>query len=408
MSSNFNSPEGNLEEHFVDEYFLIDQYIGDTLSIWGYGAYGQLGINDTTHRSTPVTTFAGGTNWKQVSTGVVHSAAIKTDGTLWTWGYNAQGQLGINDTTQRDTPVTTFAGGTNWKQICSGTYNCAAIKTDGTLWTWGNNSYAQLGINDGGNRNTPVTTFAGGTNWKQVSIGENHTVAVKTDGTLWNWGQGIHGALGTNDMTDRSTPVTTFAGGTNWKQACVGTRFYTMGLKSDGTLWTWGSSPYGGMGDSNTSQTARSFPNTVFGGHSNWKSVSAGGFLYGTTAAIKTDGTLWIWGIGQSGELGINDTVNWTKNTPVTTFAGGTNWKSVSIGHGDGINASVRAIKTDGTLWTWGNNGNGQLGTNDTAIRCTPVTTFAGGTNWKQVSNGMGGVHCAAITSGTDPTFFVS
>ena len=408
MSSNFNSPEGNLEDYFVDEYFLIDQYIGDTLSIWGYNAYGALGINDTTTKSTAVTTFAGGTNWKQVSVGVVHSAAIKTDGTLWTWGYNAQGQLGINDTTDRATPVTTFAGGTNWKQICSGTYNCAAIKTDGTLWTWGNNSYAQLGINDTTNRLTPVTTFAGGTNWKQVSTGENHTVAVKTDGTLWNWGQGIHGNLGTNGMTDRSTPVTTFAGGTNWKQACVGTRLYTMGLKSDGTLWTWGASPYGGMGDNNTSQTARSFPNTVFGGHSNWKSVSAGGFLYGTTAAIKTDGTLWIWGIGQSGELGINDTVNWVKYTPVTTFAGGTNWKSVFIGHGDGINASVRAIKTDGTLWTWGNNTYGALGTNDTAIRCTPVTTFAGGTNWKQVSNGMGGAHCAAITSGTDPTFFVS
>ena len=408
MSSNFNSPEGNLEEHFVDEYFLIDQYIGDTLSIWGYNPFGALGTNDGTNRNTPVTTFAGGTNWKQVSGGIFHTVAIKTDGTLWIWGYNAQGQLGTNDGTYRYTPVTTFAGGTNWKQICAGVVHSAAIKTDGTLWTWGENGYAQLGINDTTNRNTPVTTFAGGTNWKQVSSGENHTVAVKTDGTLWNWGQGVHGNLGTNDVTDRSTPVTTFAGGTNWKQACVGTRFYTMGLKSDGTLWTWGSSPYGGMGDNNTSQTARSFPNTVFGGHSNWKSVSAGGFLYGTTAAIKTDGTLWIWGLGQSGELGINDIVNWTKYTPVTTFAGGTNWKSISIGQGGGITASVRAIKTDGTLWTWGYNGYAQLGINDTTNRNTPVTTFAGGTNWKQVSNGMGGVHCAAITSGTDPTFFVS
>ena len=133
MSSNFNSPEGNLEEHFVDEYFLIDQYIGDTLSTWGFGAYGQLGTNDTTDRSTPVTTFAGGTNWKQVSTGGYHTVAIKTDGTLWTWGNNSRGQLGTNDTAIRCTPVTTFAGGTNWKSVYGGTggYVCAAI-TSGT------------------------------------------------------------------------------------------------------------------------------------------------------------------------------------------------------------------------------------------------------------------------------------
>ena len=137
MASNFNSPEGNLEEHFVDEYFLIDQFVGDTLSTWGYNGNGQLGINDTTNdstnRSTPVTTFAGGTNWKQVSGGYLHTAAIKTDGTLWTWGYNNVGQLGINDTTDRATPVTTFAGGTNWKQVAVGDYQTVAIKTSDDL-----------------------------------------------------------------------------------------------------------------------------------------------------------------------------------------------------------------------------------------------------------------------------------
>ena len=133
MPSNFNSPEGNLEEHFVDEYFLIDQFVGDTLWIWGRNDYGSLGINDTTDRSTPVTTFTGGTNWKQVSGGTLHTAAIKTDGTLWTWGYNYYGALGTNDTTYRGTPVTTFAGGSNWKQVAGRYYNTAAIKTSDDL-----------------------------------------------------------------------------------------------------------------------------------------------------------------------------------------------------------------------------------------------------------------------------------
>ena len=130
MPNEFLSPEGDIENYFVSEYWLIDQYIGDELWVWGSGANGQLGTNDTTQRDTPVTTFAGGTNWKQVSSGVSqHISAIKTDGTLWTWGNNPSGQLGTNDTTNRNTPVTTFAGRTNWKQISSGGSHTAAIQS---------------------------------------------------------------------------------------------------------------------------------------------------------------------------------------------------------------------------------------------------------------------------------------
>jgi len=343
MPNQFLSPEGDLENYFVTEYFLIDQYVGDTLWGSGYNGFGQLGDNTANDRSTPVTTLAGGANWKQVDCGNNHTAAIKTDGTLWTWGYNSYGQLGDNTIINRSTPVTTFAGGTNWKQVSGGDSHTAAIKTDGTLWTWGDNSpYGQLGDNTIINRSTPVTTFAGGTNWKQVAGGYTHTAAIKTDGTLWTWGgNSSYGQLGDNTTTTRSTPVTTFAGGTNWKQ------------------------------------------------------VSCGGYY---TAAIKTDGTLWNWGRNYRGLLGINSSAN--KFTPVTTFAGGTNWKQVSCGR-----FHPAAIKTDGTLWGWGTNIWGQLGNNTTTDRSTPVTTFAGGTNWKRVDCGL---HTAAVTSGTDPTFFIS
>ncbi len=178
MPNQFLSPEGDLENYFVTEYQLIDQYIGDTLFTWGSGGYGRLGDNTTTSKSTPVTTFAGGTNWKQVSAGNRHCAAIKTDGTLWTWGLGTSGQLGDNTTTNKLTPVTTFAGGTNWKQVSAGSNQTAAIKTDGTLWTWGINTFGSLGTNNAGNSIfTPVTTFAGGTNWKQVSA-DSHCAAV--------------------------------------------------------------------------------------------------------------------------------------------------------------------------------------------------------------------------------------
>jgi len=397
MPNQFNSPEGDLENYFVSEYWLIDQWVGDTLWVWGANAFGQLGDNTSgTNRTTPVTTFAGGTNWKQVVCGYRHTAAIKTDGTLWTWGANAFGQLGDNTATNRSIPVTTFAGGTDWKQVAGGFNHTSAIKTDGTLWTWGSNTFGQLGINTNATRSTPVTTFAGGTDWKQVSGGDSHTAAIKTDGTLWAWGNNSSGQLGDNTATNRSIPVTTFAGGTNWKQVACG-KNHTAAIKTDGTLWTWGANAFGALGI-NTNAT-RSIPVTTFAGGTNWKQVAGGG---AHTVAIKTDGTLWTWGYNFPGTLGNNTTT--TRSTPVTTFAGGTNWKQLASG-----GYHTLAIKTDGTLWTWGSGGNGRLGDNTTTDRSIPVTTFAGGTNWKQVAGaGGGGSHTVAVTSGTDPTFFIS
>ena len=393
MPNQFLSPEGDLENYFITEYWLIDQWVGDTLLTWGTNGSRQLGDNTSVNISTPVTTFAGGTNWKQVACGYRHTTAIKTDGTLWTWGNNGSGQLGDNTSVNRSTPVTTFAGGTNWKQVAGGYRHTTAIKTDGTLWIWGQNNFGQLGDNTTINILTPVTTFAGGTNWKQVSCGGYFTAAIKTDGTLWTWGNNGSGQLGDNTSVNRSTPVTTFAGGTNWKQVAGGQN-YTAAIKTDGTLWTWGNNGSVQLGD-NTSVN-RSTPVTTFAGGTNWKQVAGGG---NHTAAIKTDGTLWTWGSNNNGQLGINAVVN--RSTPVTTSAGETNWKQVACG-----NRHTLAIKTDGTLWTWGGNFNGPLGNNTTTLRRTPVTTFAGGTNWKQVAGGY--AFTSAVTSGTDPTFFIS
>ncbi len=283
VTTNFRDSDGvDLGKKLITKDYLISVYpgiaqqIGITpeLWIWGQGISGQLGTNDIVPRSTPVTTFAGGTNWIQVSGGYSHSAVIRSDESLWVWGQGIYGLLGNNSEVDRSTPVTTFAGGNDWKQVSCGTNHTTAIKNDGSLWIWGYNSSGQLGINNTVTRSTPVTTFAGGTNWKQVSGGSSHTAAIKTDGSLWIWGQGANAELGNNATTNRSTPVTTFAGGNNWKQVSCGTNY---------------------------------------------------------TAAIKTDGSLWTWGFGTSGQLGNNDTTN--RSTPVTTFAGGTNWKQVESGY---------------------------------------------------------------------------
>jgi alpha-tubulin suppressor-like RCC1 family protein len=386
MPTFYNFRQNGLDYSFDDIFITADLFRNGNLWGWGSAGEGQLGNTSINVFSTPVTTFTGGTNWKEISAGGYHTAAIKTDGTLWSWGY---GFYGINGNASvnfiNSTPVTTFAGGTNWKQVSAARLCTVAIKTDGTLWVWGNGGYGRLGTNGLTNSSTPVTTFAGGTDWKQVSTGIRHTTAIKTDGTLWTWGNSLRGRLGNGITTGTvSTPITTFAGGTDWKQVSCG-GYHTTVIKTDGTLWTWGGAYNGALGTNDL--TDRSTPVTTFAGGTNWKQVSAGG---NNTAAIKTDGTLWTWGYGFDGKLGTNGLTD--RSTPVTTFAGGTNWKQVSCGF-----ENTAAIKADGTLWTWGSEFSGKLGnriSTNTKIS-TPVTTFAGGNNWKKVSSGYS--HMAAL-----------
>jgi alpha-tubulin suppressor-like RCC1 family protein len=387
---NYKFTENGIVYDFYDVFVPAENFRQPALWTWGANNQTQLGTNNDIRRSTPVTTFAGGTNWKSVACGFTHTLAIKTDGTLWGWGRNLDVQLGLNTGGEtRSTPVTTFAGGNNWKSVAGGGNFTSAIKTDGTLWTWGVNNNGQLGINNSDFKQTPVTTFAGQTNWKQVSCGENYAAAIKTDGTLWTWGRNDNGQLGINNTANRSVPVTTFAGGTNWKSVACGTYYTTAAIKTDGSLWVWGFNNFAQLGTNDTTQ--RNTPVTTFAGGNDWKQVSSGEV---NVAAIKTDGSLWTWGYGIYGTNGNN--TNQNRSTPVTTFTGGTNWKSVACGR-----THILAIKTDGTLWGWGRGDEGQLGDNTTISRSTPVVTFTGGNNWKQVS--CGGYFTAAIKYSPDP-----
>jgi alpha-tubulin suppressor-like RCC1 family protein len=364
---------------------------------WGNGGSGELGNANIGLRSTPVTIFGAGKDWKFVSGGRNAAFAVKIDGTLWVWGNGQFGQLAnAREGGNWSTPITTFAGGTNWKEVSSG-WITGAIKTDGTLWTWGAQSQGALGnnVSTPANISTPVTTFAGGTNWKEIFCGPTHAVAIKTDGTLWTWGSPASGALGNGRTAASFTPITTFAGGTNWKQVSCGSAFVAA-VKTDGTLWTWGYANDGQLGNASISSFV-STPVTTFAGGTNWKQVSCGAQH---VAAIKTDGTLWTWGLQIRGALGNGLTLGNAISTPITTFAGGTNWKEVSCSSASDV--STAATKTDGTLWTWGANSffqffpppgsyllQGQLGNASTSnFVSTPITTFAGGTNWKQVSFG--------------------
>ena len=372
----FNSNDEPFERIFMTSSEFVDQFVGSSLWNWG-GPFGTLGDGTTSSRSSPVTTAGGGTNWKEVACGRQHTAAIKTDGTLWVWGSNGSGALGDNTATARSSPVTTVGGGTNWKQVSGGTTYTAAIKTDGTLWTWGNNGNGRLGDGTTLDRSSPVTTAGGGVNWKQVSCGDAHTAAIKTDGTLWTWGKNDDGRCGDGTITDRSSPVTTAGGGTDWKQVAGGGKI-TIAIKIDGTLWTCGYNLNGNLGDGTT--TSRRSPVTTAGGGTNWKQA-AGGRHH--TVAVKTDGTLWTWGFNNAGQLGTGTTT--TRSSPGTTAGGGTNWKQAAAPSDSDHTA---AIKTDGALWIWGKGGSGALGDGTVTNKSSPIQPINNLSNWKEVSCG--------------------
>jgi alpha-tubulin suppressor-like RCC1 family protein len=364
----------------VTKEYLIDVYPNlSNLSktsgmwLWGRNNYGQLGINDTLHRSSPVQVF--GADWKLASSSGDHVLAIKTDGTLWVWGYNSYNQLGTNNAITRSSPVQ--LSGTNWLQVDCASQQSAAIKTDGTLWTWGQNVYGQLGTNDRLSKSSPVQVS--GTNWKQVGVGQRMIAAIKTDGTLWTWGRNHYGQLGVNDMAARSSPVQILGGGTNWKQVSLGV-WTSAAIKTDGTLWVWGRNNYGQLGTNDNTTINKSSPTQLSG--INWKQVSPGGEANSPMmVAVKTDGTLWGWGANAQGELGTNDRIR--RSSPVQIA--GTNWKQVTARPQGSFSSGVFAVKTDGTLWTWGLNLWGALGDNTTISKSSPVQTVSGGTNWKQL-----------------------
>ena len=344
------------------------------LFTWGNGVGGRLGLNDVISRSSP-TQIGSDTNWASLG-GVTNysSAAIKTDGTLWTWGTNAFGQLGFNDRVYRSSP-TQVGSSTTWSKVLNSAQSFFAIKTDGTLWSWGYNTRGVLGLNDQVYRSSP-TQVGTATNWSKLPVGSNifSAGALKTDGTLWTWGSNVSGQLGLNDRVYRSSP-TQVGSATNWNILAGGGSSSTAALKTDGTLWTWGVNGSGALGQGDAIN--RSSPAQV-GSATNWSKAQS---YNAQNVAIKTDGTLWVWGANGNGQLGLNDRVY--RSTP-TQLGSGT-WSLASTS-----NKIAGGIKTDGTLWMWGNGtefSGGALGQNNDIVRSSP-TQVGAGTTWLDLSVG--------------------
>ena len=217
----------------------------------------------------------------------------------------------------QDIELLYFSNGTTWDSIAPALYN-------NTAWSWGCNTYGRLGDNTVTNRSSPVSVVGGFCDWSQLSAGYRHSLGLRTNGTAWSWGENRYGRLGDNTTVSRSSPVSVVSGFDDWCQISAGA-CHSLGLRTNGTAWSWGSSFGGQLGDGTT--VNKSSPVSVVGGFTDWCDISAGKYV---SLGVRTNGTAWAWGAGFSAQLGTGNTTN--RSSPVSVVGGFTDWCQISGG----------------------------------------------------------------------------
>lgn len=323
-----------------------------TVWTWGENSLGQLGIGSDVDTHTPVQ-VTGLTDVTALAVGYYHTVALKKDGTVWTWGYGYYGQLGDGSNEIRTTPVQVNIS--NIRAISAGTEFTVAVRADGTVWSWGSNNYLQLGDGTSGNKLSPVQVL-NLTDVVKVASGDRHTLALKSDGTVWSWGYNNQGQLGDGSYTNRNEAVEVTAI-TDVVSISAG-NLHSSVVKSDGTVWSWG---YGYDGQLGRGSNSPSITPVQATGLTNVTEISSKARF---NIALKDDGTVWAWGHNYNGNLG--DGSNTTRYTPVqvNTLTGAT-VISAGVFH-------TMAGRDDGSVWIWGANSSGQLGDGTTNNTNTP------------------------------------
>ena len=329
-----------------------------TLWTWGFNENGQLGDGTATDKAEPVK-IAAGTKFAQVSAGFRYTAAIDADGNIWTWGANYYGELGDGTTESKNAPkkINTEK---KFAQISAGWSHTAAIDVEGSLWTWGQNDFGELGDRTSENKTTPAKIMPD-IKFAQVAAGGGFTMAIDIDGNLWAWGNSEYGQLG-DDMTENTSEPKRIMPDIKFAQVSAGTD-HTAAIDIDGNLWTWGRNNFGQIGDGGETEIVM-FPKPIMS-ETKFAQVSAGGSF---TMALDREGNLWGWGKNVHGEIGNGTTTYNARGEEPQQVKPGTKFARVAAG-----NAHTMAVDNDGSIWAWGMNYTGELGDGTKTDRNVPV-----------------------------------
>lgn len=335
-----------------------------TLWCWGDNTYGELGIGSTTNQTQPVQVTGAGQNVARVALGWDHTCALGDDSTLACWGRNIYGQLGDGTTQDKTTPNAIAALGSSVVEIDLGTSHTCGVIDDGTARCWGRNSSGQLGNGNEVDQASPVAVQGVPSPIASIALGQfagqgsaSHTCAVGGDGFAWCWGNNSLGQLGVPGSDGSPAAVSGLGSGVT--ELGLGDR-HTCARKNDGTVWCWGDNTYGQLGDGTTTSSGTPVQATAVGAVDG---ISAGS---DHNCALLANGSLWCWGRNSSGQLGDGTTSD--KSVPVEVLTSGIT--AVSLG------ASHSCVRTsDDDLLCWGSNGSGQLGDGTTETKTSPVAS---------------------------------
>jgi len=302
-----------------------------------------------------------------------HNIISKSNGDVYTWGYNLFGQLGIgNNESSSIIPVEVeLLHGKIITQVAMGGGHTIALDASGVVYTWGYNRYGELGIGNENGIGSNIPVEVGGVLSQktiiQVAAGEYHSIALGADGTVYTWGYNYMGQLGNGNYTDSNVPVETTLSGTisggTIIQVAAGMN-HSMALADDGTVYTWGFNGYGQLGNA-TEVSTYNVPVPVFtSGVLNGKTVIQIAAGNGHSIALTTEGNVYTWGWGGYGQLGNEDSTRANQNVPVAVSTSGVlSGKTITKIAGGGIHSV--ALASDGTVYTWGQNSFGELGNGD-------------------------------------------
>jgi alpha-tubulin suppressor-like RCC1 family protein len=349
--------------------------IPNRMQLWGWGnnGIGQLGHNDTIARSVPTQVAAHSDHpesWRFITGGLTHSLAIKTDGTLWGWGGNSFGQIGDNTIQPRSTP-TRIGTITDWEVISAGGNTSYGIRSNGMLYSWGSNDAGQLGLGlaTTTHRSTP-TRVGSASNWKIIDAGWWHFFATNSLNQLFCCGLNNDGQLGLGDYTQRNS--LTYQGSTTAIQLSLGYK-HTIVLAGNGTLWSCG---HNGWGELGLNDTIHRINFARIGTDVDWTNISCNGHH---NLALKTNGSIWSWGTNDTGQLGLGATNNvFWRSVPIN-IPSVSDWSDIG-----GQMHNSYCLKKDGRLFAWGHNEYGQLGQNNTIYRSTAVQVGTE-SNWRNI-----------------------
>lgn len=368
-----------------------------TVYTWGSRTKGALGDNQWAYTPTP-TQIGSATNWSDVDVGANHALATTTTNELWAWGENANGQLGDSTDVNRQTP-TRIGALSNWTYVSAGGFESTgfslAQNTSLELYAWGDNTYGQLAQGDNTDRSSP-TKVGVEIDWdlnKGEAGGSGHAVVPNNFGVVRTWGNNTFGQLGDGSTNHSTTPIEWAGDAFSIPYAAAGEGWWnahSLFLLEESTaspsLWSAGRNTAGQLGNGTT--TDNTFGFSRIGTDTDWAKLSAGEQF---SMAIKNNGTLWAWGDNGNAQFGDG---TFTSSTTPKRVGALTIWKTVDTGWRHTV-----ALRTDNTLWAWGSNTAGQLGSGNTISVSSPQQV--GSNTWQTISTSGDGTTLAIRSDGT-------